>query len=809
MDYPKWQKLLKDVTEECSLTETLSITLEAKFPRPNDIVPDYLLRKPGKLKDKGLTKDGLSSRFTALFERCDFLTEERYKAKALGRHLNRRYEKDPDLISQEQDSIEPTPIPTNPNPDSKLPLPRQLYGATQIISKIPQWVGRDELLTDLHTDLQHQHHPVLVLHGQGGIGKTSLAIKLLEACGVDRSSSTLPTACVYDNVLYCRVDGTASFDLTTEFLKAFGIAADLAGATAKQVIDTILTRLHQQRWLVVIDNLESLMQDDSAKTKSAEVGDLLDRLAYGGHNSQIIITSRKLPADLHDRRSDTALGNVREILVTGISDADSIKLLEELGMQDNQEDLAWIAGRVKGNVLILNLLAKLYADKPGQLSGEPEWITDTATTIVKKQWEKQCKATQELLQRMCVLRIEMDVDALTKLRLLKSGDGEMESTKEAKKATKELLDGLVKCGLIEENYDRSECKSRYTLHRLIAETLQTIFKDNLEQLWKYASRLYGFFDPPEEFLILEDWRFELEKLHFWWLLGNYEDVTEIVVDSLLPSLRRWGYWNLQKEWLDRVLIHTEGLHYLMCLQMLGDIASKWCKYEEAERLYNQSLKIWTDLADQAGMANSRSLLGDISRKQGKYDEAERLYQQSLDIQTELDDRAGVANSWGGLGFIANRRGKYDEAERLYQKSLDIQTELGNRAGMATSWGGQGNIASKRGNYDQAEELYNQSLRLRTKLGDRVGMATSLRCLGENELRRRNLEAAETWLKKALAAMEDLQITWQIAETNWGLAQLYRIKGDEQTAQAHYLISHKLYTKLGSKGVLERIEKEWL
>jgi tetratricopeptide (TPR) repeat protein len=162
-----------------------------------------------------------------------------------------------------------------------------------------------------------------------------------------------------------------------------------------------------------------------------------------------------------------------------------------------------------------------------------------------------------------------------------------------------------------------------------------------------------------------------------------------------------------------------------------------------------------------------------------------------------------------LGFIANRQGNYDQAEELYQKCLDIQTDLDNQAGMATSWGGQGNIASKRGNYDEAEKLYNQSLKLRTKLGDRVGMATSLRCLGENELRRRNLEAAETWLKKALAAMEDLQITWQIAETNWGLAQLYRIKGDKQTAQAHYLISHKLYTKLGSKGVLERIEKEWL
>ena len=597
---------------------------------------------------------------------------------------------------------------------------------------------------------------------------------------MDLPSSTLTETCVYANALYCRVDGSASFDLATEFLKAFGIAADLAGANPKQIIDTILTRLHRERWLVVIDNLESLMQDDSAKAKSAEVGDLLDRLAYANHKSQIIITSRKPPADLHDRRGNAAmLGYVREVLVTGISDADSIKLLQKLGMQDSEEDLAWIAGRVKGNVSILNLLAKLYANKPGQLSDEPEWITDSATTIVKKQWEKQGAAAQALLERMCVLRIGMDAVDLTTLRLLQSDGGAGEFTKEAKKATEGLLRELVNCGLVEENYDRSAKKSYYTLHRLIAETLQAIFEDDLKRLWWYAARLYGSFDLPEnesgelDFRSFEDMKSILEEFHFYWLSGtDRESLIRMVIGAILPKLRQWCYWDLAEEWL------------------------------------NKCLEVRTELGDRAGMATSWGCLGDLARNRGNYAEAERLYNQALEVRTELNDRAGMAAIWGTQGDLARHRGNYAEAERLYNQALEVRTELNDRAGMAAIWGTQGDLARHRGNYAEAERLYNQALEVRTELNDRAGMAAIWGCLGENELERGNLPTAETWLNKALTAMEEFQNIDGMAELNWDLARLYRAKCDEKTAQTYYSISHKLYTKLGSKGDLEKIKREW-
>jgi tetratricopeptide (TPR) repeat protein len=275
-------------------------------------------------------------------------------------------------------------------------------------------------------------------------------------------------------------------------------------------------------------------------------------------------------------------------------------------------------------------------------------------------------------------------------------------------------------------------------------------------------------------------------------LGNYQEAEIIFQQRLTISTELGDKDGIASSW-----------------DWLGYIASKRGDYDKAEALYNQSLTVRTELGDRAGMATSWGVLGDIARKRGDYDQAEALYNQSLTVRTELGDRAGMATSWGVLGDIARKRGDYDKAEALFNQCLAVETELGDRAGMATSWGVLGDIARKRGDYDKAEALYNQSLKIETELGDRAGMATSWGSLGENELGRGNLDTAEIWLKKALTVMEDIQMTDYIAEVNWCLAQTYRAKGDEPQAQQHYSIAHDLFIKLGAKGDLEKIEKEWL
>ncbi len=467
-------------------------------------------------------------------------------------------------------------------------LHHQLFGAAQIV-KVREWVGRDELLAELAADLG-KGRKVLVLDGKGGIGKTSLAVKLMEAVGVNSTCSILPANCVYENVLYCQVDDSASFSLIGEFLNAFGLAADRATKTPAQIIELILTKLEGQRWLIVIDRFEDLIEPDRDRVKSPEVSNLLQALVYGAHNSQIMITTRKIPTiDLADRQSnliDTAI--VRIEAIGGISPADSLQLLEDLGAQDCQIDLDWIVNRVDGNILVLRQLAAYSKICPDMLRHQPELVLDDAMPIIKAQWEQQGAAAGELLRRMCVLRIAMSAGELTMLRLLGANDDAIVTvTANDALETRILLSGLVSCGLLLERSNSATGENLYVLPRSIRETLTSIFHAELPELWGYGARFYGSFEHPSKFRTLADWRLFLEELHFWWLLGKCETISTMIVGSLIPSLGQWRYWSLQQEWCDRVLPYTKGSNYRYCSQTLVWIYQYLGDWAEAEIVYQQ------------------------------------------------------------------------------------------------------------------------------------------------------------------------------------------------------------------------------
>ena len=69
-----------------------------------------------------------------------------------------------------------------------------------------------------------------------------------------------------------------------------------------------------------------------------------------------------------------------------------------------------------------------------------------------------------------------------------------------------------------------------------------------------------------------------------------------------------------------------------------------------------------------------------------------MYGQSLDIFEELGNRAGMALTLHELGRLAQATGDLAEARRLYGQSLEIAEELGNRAGMASTLGQLANLA---------------------------------------------------------------------------------------------------------------------
>jgi tetratricopeptide (TPR) repeat protein len=165
------------------------------------------------------------------------------------------------------------------------------------------------------------------------------------------------------------------------------------------------------------------------------------------------------------------------------------------------------------------------------------------------------------------------------------------------------------------------------------------------------------------------------------------------------------------------------------LNAIGSIHGNKGEYDEAIKLYNQSLEISKHLGDQKGVASSLNNIGLIHGSKGEYDEAIKLYNQSLEISKHLGDQRAIAYTLNNIGSIHESKREDDEAIKLYNQSLEISKQRGDKLGMAYTLSAIGSLHKNKGEYDEAIKLYNQSLEISKHLGDQRAMAYTLNAIG--------------------------------------------------------------------------------
>jgi len=275
--------------------------------------------------------------------------------------------------------------------------------------------------------------------------------------------------------------------------------------------------------------------------------------------------------------------------------------------------------------------------------------------------------------------------------------------------------------------------------------------------------------------------------------------------------RAAAYWQWRvRVWpQDRLADVTENLEAGYHLLTAGDTDGLWSTTHAAcaqlhtwgywdweEQVCRQTLDRLLPATELAAAFTQQ--LGGIAYLRGDYTSAEDLYHRSLAVGEELNDRAGIATSYGQLGNIAFQRGDYTGAEDLHRQALAINEELDNRAGIAASYHNLGNIAFQRGDYTGAEDLYRASLAIKEELGDRPGTATSYGKLGNIAQERKDYTAAEAHYRQAIAIAEELgdqagTATWY---QNLGLIAL--VRGDHSSAENHCRQALLIFEKLGNR-----------
>lgn len=219
--------------------------------------------------------------------------------------------------------------------------------------------GRDDNLSQLKTWIDDSQCRVIVLEGSKGIGKSTLAARLIRDV-VDR-----------DVRIWRRVhDGPPLPRLIQSLLPVLRPLLPPEGDTLTD--ERLLTRaLTAWRCLLVVDNFESLIEGDEGRPREGyqDYAPWLRGLADEAHNSCVIITTRAPIPWLHDPKLARHVRRMRVDLMSGAAARSIFIVVDSVFESVAVSDPTWneVAERGFGNPLGFNILARAVVNRGGDL----------------------------------------------------------------------------------------------------------------------------------------------------------------------------------------------------------------------------------------------------------------------------------------------------------------------------------------------------------------------------------------------------------------------------------------------------------
>ncbi|MFD0813041.1 tetratricopeptide repeat protein [Amycolatopsis umgeniensis] len=673
----------------------------------------------------------------------------------------------------------------------------------------------------------------VVLHGIGGIGKTTLAAELLQHLRYPVTAVCQGELSVDD--VFAAVTGALRRHLAMQggheqLLRAIGYASQVGELWQDRFLVLREQVFSQVPVLVVLDNFEDNLTNRELGDEA--LGNLLEEWATDPGESRLLITSRHpftLTGDAHQ--------HLRFSLVGPMSLAETFKLIWSLPTLDqlDDDDLDKVWRLVGGHPRSLEYLDALLNHGHARYHD----VTARLTTALQAHPEARAAVAAgtldaALAQTVTLIADDVLLDAL--LHTLEDHPGARELLLGASVYREPV--GLP--ALLFQIGDADEAAAHIPDHQGAQRHILAVLEqhdiplaeldiaglpaDVLAEIQSDLDKLAAVPMPPRSTSYnLSDLVAELAATSL--LTVNSKAGTTFVHRWTASALERRchdeelrqahrkaaEYWNWRiKVWLqDRdadlndalearhhliagdQLDHAETITQTIALQL--HLVGAW---DHEMTLIQHTLDVLARTPEQ--QARWYHQLGILAQARGDYVEAERRYTDSLTINEELGNRVGIASGYHQLGMIAQLRGDYVEAERRYTDSLTIKEELGNRAGVASSYGQLGILAQARGDYVEAERRYTDSLTINEELGDRAGMARGYHHLGMIAQDRGDYVEAERRYTDSLTINEELGDRASIASGHHQLGILAQDRGDYVEAERRYTDSLTINEELGNR-----------
>lgn len=281
--------------------------------------------------------------------------------------------------------------------------------------------------------------------------------------------------------------------------------------------------------------------------------------------------------------------------------------------------------------------------------------------------------------------------------------------------------------------------NRKVLHRLTAQTAETLYADALEE---HYEMLAYHWEQAEEYEIAIE--YYLKTAHRLLLTAHYPRCEH--------AARRVAAL------LDKVEAHPVRKRELLIESRLklGDALAGMGRYDEAETIAKDVAAAAEEYQNRLWRAYAIGLHGRILAGQAKYDDALDSYLKALEVMKISGDEAGQAQTYRAMGDVHYRSGRFPVAYEAYTTALKMQQKVGDRWAEGITKTSLGAVHIVQGRMDQGYESLESALALRRRIGDRQGEAICLSEIGLLSSLRADLDNVDEKFERAQKVAEEIR-----------------------------------------------------
>jgi CHAT domain-containing protein len=211
------------------------------------------------------------------------------------------------------------------------------------------------------------------------------------------------------------------------------------------------------------------------------------------------------------------------------------------------------------------------------------------------------------------------------------------------------------------------------------------------------------------------------------------------------------------------------------------VADREERFEDARRQCQGALDLARRLGAKAAEAKALNCLGEVAYHLQHPEQALDLYDESGRLWDDLDDARGCAQTLLYRGYVYSDLSRFDAAHACYERARSLWDSLGDRREQAITLVAEARLLGRQGEYQKSANSFAAALALLEPMGDVIWEGSSLVGISRVYLDMGEPRAALQYGERAFGMFETAGLKSIAADVVTYLGETYLASGDDRAA----------------------------